>query len=122
MVKITDCVVYLHNDGVMFCNLKPSNILMSLNEPFVTDWDIQDIEKDLECCYAYTSPEKFDNKNNIDHSDTWSLGMIYLFIIYNIIHAKPKEEEHFTTTLQLSQLKRVNLYRIESLKLNFSEL
>lgn len=66
-LQIVDAVYYLHLKGMLFCNIKPSNVLIEFLTPMLTDWDIADFDFDEDNFeYPYKPPEIVTSYNAIE--------------------------------------------------------
>ena len=95
---IVEGVAYCHEQEVMHCDLKPSNILISLDgqnkvknlylADFGLSCNIQEFSVDTEFrgSFPYIAPEMLYEGNNFNSLiDSWSLGII----LYELFTGKP---------------------------------
>lgn len=91
MKKVAIALSRIHKNGIIHCDIKPSNILLSEEYspiPKIIDFGLAMKEKeDFQGGFTkmYASPEQLSN-NSIDYStDVWSYGMTYYQVLENKI-------------------------------------
>jgi serine/threonine protein kinase len=88
--QVTTVLIFLHGNGIIHNDLKPSNIMIDNNDNItVIDLGsalVSDVETSF-CTSEYRSPETYWYNKTGFHSDIWALGLICLFIIndYNLM-------------------------------------
>lgn len=102
--KITDAIHYIHRGGYANCDVKPDNILMINDEPYITDLgltriDDLGIQEKFTCeTSLYRSPEQYNATNPIPNynkkygnrqwyendvkGEYWSTGIVILDLLY----------------------------------------
>ncbi len=86
-VKILETVKYIHDQGILHCDLNTENILLT-NENEIKIIDFGLATKGGEIHYgtpSYTAPELWEGKPNSIQSDIFSLACV----LYEIIKSKP---------------------------------
>lgn len=89
MLSILDAISYLHKNKIYHQDLKPKNILVSLNNncPKIVDFGLA-IENphslsdgEMSGTYAYMPPEKFEGKATSKMHDIYALGAVFFEIL-----------------------------------------
>ncbi len=84
-------VAYLHGNGIIHGDLKPSNILLDKNQVKITDFSLSSFCFDENCrnylpdSYTenYRAPEIWNKEGYSYKADIWALGCTFYEIIYN---------------------------------------
>ena len=82
VVKVLEGLDYLHHNGIVYCNLKASNILMTRSGNVkLSDFGLslnlhtfEDADKGVSCMPNWSAPEVVDLGRASAKSDIWSLG------------------------------------------------
>ncbi len=84
--KILDAVKYIHDSGIIHCDLNTENILLTKNNEIkIIDFGLATRGRDVHCgTPSYTAPELWEGKPNSIQSDIFSLACIF----YEIIECK----------------------------------
>ena len=82
VVQVLEGLGYLHHNGIVYCNLKASNILMTRSGNVkLSDFGLslnlhtfEDADKGVSCMPNWSAPEVVDLGRASAKSDIWSLG------------------------------------------------
>ena len=82
MIQILEGLGYLHHNGIVHCNLKAANILMTQSgEVKLSDFGIslylraiEHVDKGVSCMPNWAAPEVIELRPVSTKSDIWSLG------------------------------------------------
>ena len=82
MIQVLKGLDYLHHNGIVHCNLKAANILMTQNgEVKLSDCgisfylrEIEHVDKGVPCMPNWAAPEVIELRPVSTKSDIWSLG------------------------------------------------
>ena len=89
-IQILTGIAYLHERGIVHCDLKPGNILWSGSlhnmHPWITDFGISKIitagsVSQSSVSIVYAAPETITNGTVTKASDVWSMGLILLELL-----------------------------------------
>jgi serine/threonine protein kinase len=87
--QIVCAVAFLHNNGIIHGDIKPSNILLYKNDIKLADFSLSSFQFDQERIYkeayteSYRAPEIWDKKGYSYKADIWALGCTFHELIYN---------------------------------------
>ncbi|BBM86565.1 FHA domain-containing serine/threonine-protein kinase [Candidatus Uabimicrobium amorphum] len=88
MLSIIDAISYLHKNGIYHQDIKPKNILVSLNNncPKIVDFGLaienpNSTSDEMSGTYAYMPPEKFEGKVTPKMHDIYALGAVFFEIL-----------------------------------------
>lgn len=82
MINIIDTMAL--NASEFLGNIKPTNILLDESgNLFLDDFGISKVHFKKGLADGFTSPEILKGKEGSKYSDSWSLGMIMIFILFN---------------------------------------
>ena len=107
ILRIFQAIEYLHSNGLIYRDLKPSNILINHdNIPFLSDFDTirqpsDDMTSDIGS-YLYTSPEQDEVCSYSYPTDIYSFGLV-IYYLYQREHFKLSNKkfiENASTNIQ----------------------
>jgi serine/threonine protein kinase len=87
--QIVCAVAFLHSNGIVHGDIKPSNILLHKNEVKLTDFSLSSFHFGQEKIYkesyteAYRAPEIWNKEGYSYKADIWALGCTFYEIVYN---------------------------------------
>ena len=82
--QIISALQYLHDLGIVHCDIKHENIIIYENKVKIIDYDFltRDVENSRKGTPYFLSPEIYTGKNISEKIDIWSLGItIYYYIM-----------------------------------------
>lgn len=118
-------LIDIHNEGIVHCDIKPSNIIINKNSKKITiiDFDMSKIGKRVYNSSFGTpdfiAPESIEIGEYSFKSDVWSLGAVFYFILTNkkVTYNSSSSINSITTSSSLNlnnQFKNINLESIHN--------
>lgn len=94
--KLAATLAHLHSIGICFNDLKPANIIIQNNEPYLIDLGLATPDHFSDSIFrgtpAYSAPEKLTKNHNSFAADVFAFGLICLHILQ---HHLPAERMSF---------------------------
>lgn len=97
MIALSETLTYIHSKNMVHRDIKPGNIIISGNKPYLIDFGIILVKHDIQLTQEgvligtpnYMAPEAFNDSHNVDYrADLYSLGAILYRYVY---HKSPYE-------------------------------
>jgi serine/threonine protein kinase len=129
--QIVCAIGFLHNNGIIHGDIKPSNILLYKNEVKLADFSLssfhfKESDRILRESYTehYRSPEIWNNLGYSYKADVWALGCTFYEIIYNKRYIPEKADKILLeeTDIDFRQLLKSMLELDENKRLNIFEV
>lgn len=129
--QIVCSIGFLHSNGIIHGDIKPSNILLHKNEVKLADFSLSSFQfKESDRIFRgsytehYRAPEIWDNLGYSYKADVWALGCTFYEIIYNKRYAPDKKDISYSeetdiefkmlikSMLELDENKRLNIFEV----------
>lgn len=116
---ICDALGYLHGKGIVHCDLKPTNILISADRAFLIDFSVAQVRGKLlpfreiplpAGTVAYMSPEQLQGKVLDARADIYSLGTV-IFELLTLVRPFVDVERHSRLGHLWDEMSRVKSQR-----------